>query len=437
MNPLAQELNEVIRKENPHVLEMLSTLGKELFFPRGIIAQTTEAKAKARKFNATIGMAREAGHAMYLSCVMDTLSALKPDEALNYAPVAGIPELRAAWREKILRGSPSLTAGKKPVSLPVVTNGLTHGLSIVADLFCDPGDALLAPDQIWGNYRLNFCTRRGARIVSYPFYGSDGALNVAGFRETLKNVASENPKVIVLLNFPNNPTGYAPTKAEAEQIASALGSTAEAGTNIVALTDDAYFGLFYEPDVMRESLFALIAGAHERLLAVKGDAATKEVFVWGLRVGFLSFSVCGCEEGSPIYAAIEKKVSGAVRSVISNCSMLSQRVVLRALRSPNFDSERKAKRDLLCERAQEVKRVLAQEKYADTWKPYAFNSGYFMCLRLRSVAAEALRKHLLEKYGVGTIATGEHDLRVAFSCVEKKHISTLFDTIFLAAGELA
>ena len=38
-----------------------------------------------------------------------------------------------------------------------------------------------------------------------------------------------------------------------------------------------------------------------------------------------------------------------------------------------------------------------------------------MCLKLKGLDAETYRKHLLEKYGVGVIADGERDIRVAFS----------------------
>ena len=58
-----------------------------------------------------------------------------------------------------------------------------------------------------------------------------------------------------------------------------------------------------------------------------------------------------------------------------------------------------------------------------------------MCVKLKKVAAETLRKALLEKYAVGTIATAERDLRVAFSCVEKENIQELFDIIYKAASE--
>ena len=59
MNPIAQDLNRIIEQGNPHLLEMLSDVGKNLFFPKGILSQSAEAKEKAYKLNATIGIATE------------------------------------------------------------------------------------------------------------------------------------------------------------------------------------------------------------------------------------------------------------------------------------------------------------------------------------------------------------------------------------------
>ncbi len=47
MNPIAQELNKSINGSNPYIFEMLSDMGRELFFPKGILSQSAEAKQKA------------------------------------------------------------------------------------------------------------------------------------------------------------------------------------------------------------------------------------------------------------------------------------------------------------------------------------------------------------------------------------------------------
>ena len=40
-------------------MRMLSDLGRKLYFPKGILTQSAEAKQKATRYNATIGEARE------------------------------------------------------------------------------------------------------------------------------------------------------------------------------------------------------------------------------------------------------------------------------------------------------------------------------------------------------------------------------------------
>lgn len=45
MNPLAQNLNNELYQYNPEVLSMLSQLGKEMFYPKGILSQSADAKS--------------------------------------------------------------------------------------------------------------------------------------------------------------------------------------------------------------------------------------------------------------------------------------------------------------------------------------------------------------------------------------------------------
>ncbi len=434
MNPLAKELNDLIAQQNPHVLEMLSDLGKNLFFPKGILTQSAEAKEKAHKYNATIGIATEKGGPMYLECIQRKLSAFDPKDIFPYAPPAGKPELRKLWVEKMLRENPSMQG--KQFSNPVVTSALTHGLSIVGDLFVDCGDHLVLPDMLWGNYNLTFGTCNGAVVKKHPTFTAEGGYNVAAFRAELQKTAAEKGKAIVLLNFPNNPSGYTPTVAEGDAIVAAIFEAAEGGCNIVAVTDDAYFGLFYE-DSLKESLFGKLANRHPRILAVKLDGATKEEYVWGFRTGFITFAAPTAEAQPKLLEALEKKTMGIIRAKISNCPHPSQTFVIEALQSPDFLAHKEEKFQVMKGRALKVKEVLDSGRYVDAFTYYPFNSGYFMCLKLKSVDAEKLRIHLLDKYGVGAISTSSTDLRIAFSCIAEENIEELFDIICQGVKDLA
>jgi aspartate/methionine/tyrosine aminotransferase len=434
MNAIAQELNAVIRTANEHVYEMLSNKGKELFFPKGILTQGAEAKEKAYKFNATVGMATENGRIMNLPTIIDMLPSFTPEQALSYAPSFGIMPLRQAWREAEYSKNPSLKANE--ISLPIVTNALTHGLSVIARVWVDPGDIVLLPDKIWGNYNLIFQVLEGASIERFPFFDDHMNFNLKAFDAALRRHGKKNGKIIVVLNIPNNPIGYTVTEAEADGIAASLEAAAETGINVIAVADDAYFGLVYEEGVLKESIFARIQGRHPRLLAVKVDGATKEDLVWGLRIGFLTYGAVFKGDTRSAYEALEKKTAGAVRGSISNVSHLGQEIMLRALKNPGFADEKRQKFNLMRERAVEVKRVLSNPLYSDAWDVYPFNSGYFMCLRIKGVDAEALRLHLLEDYGVGVISIDETDVRIAFSCIDRGNIQELFDTIYRAVKDL-
>ncbi|MBN1457934.1 MAG: phosphoenolpyruvate carboxykinase (GTP), partial [Armatimonadetes bacterium] len=434
LRPLAAELNDIIERENPHVYTMLSDLGRRCYFPKGILRQSAEAKEKATRFNATIGIARENGQPMFLPSIMEHFPTLSPVEALTYAPATGQPELRKRWRELLLAKNPSLEG--KSFSMPIVTNGVTHALSLVGDMFLNPTSVVLLPDKFWENYELLFAARCQAQMMVYPLFNGEGGFNVEGLRQALATRIG-SPRTIVILNFPNNPTGYSITTQEAEAIVDALVEAAENGCNLVAVTDDAYFGLFYEDDVLSESLFAKLAGAHERILAIKVDGPTKEQFVWGFRTGMITFSARAAMSDEALYGALEQKVGGAIRSAISNCSQPAQSVLSNALVSEKLAAEQAEKRGVLQARAKEAHRILGSSEFADVWDPYPFNAGYFMCLKLKHVDAEAYRKHLLDKHGIGVIADGESDIRVAFSSVELDQLPELYATMAEAAREVA
>ncbi|WP_020585869.1 aminotransferase class I/II-fold pyridoxal phosphate-dependent enzyme [Desulfobacter curvatus] len=435
MNPNAQELNNTIKQATPHVYEMLSDMGKRLFFPEGILTQSAEAKIKADKINATIGIAKQGSCVLSLSSVTKYITEIEPDDYLPYASSFGLPELRETWLKKMYVKNPSLEG--TVLSMPVVTSGITHGVSIFSDMWVNAGDVIVVPDMTWGNYNMIFRVRNRARFVTYQSY--DDALthfNLDDFERVVREQAALNDKIIIMLNFPHNPTGYSLNDNEALRVAEILIDVAQKGTNVVAACDDAYFGLFFEPETFKQSLFAKMAGRTNRLLAVKLDGPTKEDYVMGLRTGFATYAVAADANLEGVYEALEKKTAGCIRGNISNCSHLSQTILFKSMEDENYERFKQEKFDLLKSRAMAIKEVLKDPKYASGFDVYPFNSGYFVCIRVKGVNAEDLRLHLLDNYGTGLISIGEDNLRVAFSCLEEKDVKTLFDIILSGINDL-
>jgi aspartate/methionine/tyrosine aminotransferase len=429
MHPIADDLNQ--RLAPTVVGRTLSRFGQRIYFPKGIVAQSNEAKKSATTFNATVGIALADGEPMILPTIQDNLPRLSPAEAIDYAPPGGDNRLRALWKEEMLRKNPGVVEDK--ISLPAVVPGITSGMSLAADLFVNDGDGVVFAELCWDNYPLIFETRAEANVVTFAPFTPKGEFNVKGMSAAL-SAGAKGGKVVLVLNFPHNPTGYSPTLEEATSLANELVRLAKTGLNLVVLCDDAYFGLFYEENVYRQSIFSLLYNAHENLLAVKIDGATKEDYVWGFRVGFLTFGARGL--GEDHFDALNQKVLGAIRTTISSSSRVGQTLLYKELSSLVYHGIKVKYAKVLEERFKTVKTILETRQTGKSLVPLPFNSGYFMTFELTRGSSEDLRRQLLRDEGIGTIALQDKYLRIAYSSVDNRDLRSLFGTIFQVADQL-
>ena len=422
MDILAKRLNKTLGP----AADFLSAEGRRLYFPYGgILGQGAE--AKSCEINATIGMAfEEDGSPLVMDCFAKNINLGR--KAFLYAGSFGLPTLRAVWRDFMVRKNPSLKG--KTISNPVVTNALTHGLRVCAELFADKGDKVVVPNLYWDNYALIFGEAVGAKLEMFNTF-RNGAFDAAAMKKAL---LGPGEKKILILNFPNNPTGYTATLADAPKIVAAVKAAAAKGKKIVVVLDDAYFGLVYEKGVHEESLFAEFSDLHANVLAVKLDGTTKEDYVWGMRVGFITFAGKGLSAEQ--LKAFEAKAAGDVRSSISNSSSIGQHLAIAAFADPNYIRQKREKYAVLKNRYRVIRGLLkTHPEYAETFEPMPFNSGYFMCVKPKGVSAEAVRRHLIEKYSTGTIVLSGL-IRLAFSTIPAKKLPQLFANVDAAVRDL-
>ena len=422
MNELAIKLNETLGS----AAEFLSPAGKRMYFPYGgILGQGAEAKTCG--INATIGMAfEEDGSPLVMDCFKKSLGLDK--KAFLYAGSFGLPKLRELWREMEFKKNPSLKG--KTFSNPVVTNALTHGIRICAELFAGADDTLVTPDLFWDNYELVCQEAVGCQVAHFNTF-KKGAFDTEAMKKAL---LAEGEKKILILNFPNNPTGYTATLEDAKKIVATVKAVAAKGKRIVVVCDDAYFGLVYEKGVHGESLFAEFSDLHKNVLAVKLDGTTKEDYVWGLRVGFISFAFKGATDEQ--LKALEAKAAGNVRSCISNSSSIGQHLAIAAFADTGYAKQKKEKYAVLKARYLEIRKILkAHPEYAKNFEAMPFNSGYFMCVKPIGVDAEKVRKQLIAKYSTGTIVLSGL-IRLAFSTIPKAKLAKLFANVNAAISDL-
>jgi aspartate/methionine/tyrosine aminotransferase len=422
LNPLAQELNETLK--GSVVEALMSDMGKRMYFPNGIISQGGEAAKDAYFANGTIGMAVAEKTPIELDSYKKIMPDLNPRETVAYEKTAGNPELRKIWKDKLLEKNPSLK--DKQISLPILVPGLTAALSYVADLFVDENKPLLAADPCWDNYELIACARRGAEFHQFKCFDEKG-LNLADLEKTMKEEAEKYGSVRVILNFPQNPSGYSPTKDEVQKIKKIVKDIAESGKQVLVLSDDAYFGLNYEDDIEPQSLFAYMADLHENVLAIKADGPTKEDFAWGFRTGFLTFASKGLNQAQ--IDALQVKFMSAIRSSVSCSSTPSQAIIKHAFMNPDHDAQKAELRKML-HRRYDLVRKFVNTHTSSVLTPLPFNSGYFMAFDVKKIDAEDLRKRVLAEKGIGVIQINPQTLRVAFSSIDEEKIEEVFASIY-------
>jgi len=411
----ADRLNRILDDQAPALARCLSELGRRAAFPKGIPYQA--AAAKGTEINATIGQLTDGhGCAMPLPQLAAQFPGMSPQEAFLYAPVSGPKVLRKRWaeRERRIGGAPQ---GLR-TTLPLVTHGLTHGLSLVADLFSDEDTDVILPTPSWGNYRLLFRLHRDARLLPFDFF-RDGRFNVEGLAEALSKVQK---KAVVLLNLPGNPSGYAPSN---EEVAGILDVLADAPKPTVVAVDDAYQGWVYEEGHLDRSLFWPLAErlrGHDRVAAVKIDGATKELAFFASRVGFLTFATDSAE----VEEAIESKLKCVTRGTVGSASGPAMSAVTAALASPDLDASFEAHRQVLAGRYRALRGAL-DALGDDRVTPLPFNAAYFALLQLDpSVDAEALRLHLLANESLGIIAFADvNAVRIAYCSIDEATLPEL------------
>jgi aspartate/methionine/tyrosine aminotransferase len=427
MHPLANELNATLQCDYPLALALFSARGRRIYFPRtGILGQTSE--AVDTEINATIGIALEDDGVPMHHAFFDAFLKTSPKETYPYAPSYGVERFRERWKQHVLSSNPSY---KGEISLPVVTCGLTHALSTALSLFVDPGESVITTDMHWDNCDLIITEYLGACTETFRMFAG-GGLDLEAFASALRK---EKPgKRIILLNFPNNPTGYSPTSAEARHLAEIIIAEAERGSDIAVMLDDAYFGFGHREDVYTESLVSLLGAAHERILVAKIDGPTKEDCTWGQRIGCLSFAGKGMALGAA--KALEAKAAGIVRATCSSAPRVFQELLVRLYQDPGYGASHAQMVATIRKRYEKAKDILRNPAFSPYFRALPSNAGYFLCIELaEGIDGNAVRERLIAEYDTGVIAFGRL-LRIAYSCIAEEKIPELFERIMKACRDL-
>ena len=404
-------------------MSFFSKLGENIILPQDVLIQSKETAAIPGAINATIGIATSNKKAMALPSINKVITEINNSEYLPYSPTPGLPKMRELWKEKILADNPSIN--KDFLSLPMVTTGITQGIDIAANLFSESGDALLLPNLFWQNYAQIYTIKLGNKIYKYNQFDENNEFSITNFKETLYSIKED--KISLILNFPNNPTGYTPSDVELNSLVDVISTYEKENKNkqLIIVSDDAYFGLFFEKNHKTPTLSATYKLAeNENCLIIKLDGITKEYYSWGLRIGFITYYT----KNDELRQLLLEKTQGFLRSTTSSPSNLSQQIALRLLDNKKALEEKEINDKIIEERYNELKQAISVEQLDSLVRILPFNSGYFFTIKLPSnINAHEFRLKFLNEYKYGVYSIDDEHIRIAFSCLDKELIPELIN----------
>ena len=193
-----------------------------------------------------------------------------------YAHNLGLPELREAIAgyTNTIRAQGATEIGSDRIA---VTSGGVNALMLAVQVLIDSGDEVVVVTPVWPNLTGQPAIMGAVvRSVSLKPVAGQWQLDMA---QLLAAVTSKTK--LLILNAPNNPTGWTLSRAEQETI---LAHCRQTGTWILA--DEVYERLYYEPTPNGcAPSFLDISKAHDRV--VVANSFSKSFLMTGWRLGWL------------------------------------------------------------------------------------------------------------------------------------------------------
>ena len=307
----------------------------------------------------------------------------------RYTSNAGLKELRIEISRYLER---RFGLRYDPMSQVLITVGGSEAIDMCIRTLVQPGDEVIIPEPCFVCYEP-ITTLSGGVPVPVPCRAEDA------FRLRADALAAAiTPRTkLLIMPFPNNPTGAVMEKEDLEAIAQVL-----RGTNIMVLSDEIYAELTYglQPHVSIASL----PGMAERTVVVNGFS--KAFAMTGWRLGY----ACG---PAPILQVMTKIHQSAIMSAPTT----SQYAAITALRDCDLEIDRM--RDEYNMRRRLVVRSF-NEMGLHCFEPRgAFYA--FPCIQSTGMTSEEFCTRLLEKKHVAIIpggafgASGEGYARVSYA----------------------
>ena len=311
------------------------------------------------------------------------------DGQVHYTSNYGLLELRQEVARK-LKDENGLDYA--PETEIVITAGVSEALHLSMAALLNPGDEALIPAPAFLSY--GSCVHMASGVP--VFVPTEQAKGFQPEPDVLERHITPKTKLLIM-PFPNNPTGAVMEREDLEAIAEVL-----RGTNIMVLSDEIYAELNY--GLQNHVSIAALPGMAERTVVVNGFSKTYAMTGW--RLGY----ACGP-------APIIKIMTKIHQSAIMSAPTTSQYAAITALKDCDGEIER-------MRNEYNMRRRLVVKSFNDMGLSCFEPRGAFYafpCIKSSGMSSEEFCTKLLEQKHVAIIpgnafgASGEGYARVSYA----------------------
>lgn len=186
----------------------------------------------------------------------------------TYAPTRGVPELLQLLESKANKINNIQANWEENI---ILTNGGSGAITLTYASIFNPGDELIIPSPNFVSY-FYLGVFFGVKVIEIE-RNNDFSPNI----EKMKQAITDKTKAI-LINSPNNPTGYALSKKELEEIVDIV-----IDKDLYLISDEAYENYIY--DGLKQISPASLDGMFERTITL--NAMSKLFSATGFRLGYV------------------------------------------------------------------------------------------------------------------------------------------------------
>ena len=367
-----------------------------------------------RVTNATIGvMLDDEGKLAVLPTIDKVYRSLDIRELTAYAPINGLPEYCQAAIDLTF-------ADNKPDAYikALATAGGTGAVHHAVANYAERGEYVLTSDWFWGNYYV-IAMETAKRMKTFELFDDDLKFNLTDFTAKVDELLEWQNKLLIILNTPaHNPTGFALTEADWDNVLDVLKVRAERGKKISLLVDIAYIDFAGERNATRRFM-KKFGGLHENIFVMLSFSMSN-----GQRTGAL----IGVSSSKDAIDEFERAMKYSNRALWSNINRGAQALLVR------LQQDKAAHADFVREREefyQLVKRradIFVKEAQQCGLKIVPYSGGFFIAVPSDNPIAVCQKLHDDLIFAV-PLKLG---IRVAACSVSTKKIKGVADKIKFA-----